>query len=81
MGLEELLEAGSKDRQLLRVKVFLGGETREGVSPAPRPKPYCPQSLEPLNSAASTFRVSKPLPPPEGTHLGEGKQEAAVWGA
>lgn len=30
MGLEELLQAGSQDRQLLRVKVFLWGEGDKG---------------------------------------------------
>lgn len=41
VGLEELLQAGRKDGQLLRVEVFLGGETTEGMSPphAPRPRP------------------------------------------
>lgn len=30
VSFEELLQAGSKDRQLLGVEVFLGGDTRSG---------------------------------------------------
>lgn len=70
VGLEELLQARCEHGQLLRVEVFLGGETRWGGGH--RTPASLPQHPEPLDASAPTSDQPAP-PPPEGPHRAGGQ--------